>query len=88
MATDNTTSDNIAIRINDRFLISLVQFGWHRDPKDKLYADYQVEIAVLDKKYGRLLQDRDGYIDMKYIVNSKELISEIQKITSKYINIL
>lgn len=88
MAKDNTTSDNIAIRINDRFLISLVQFGWHRDPKDKLYANYQVEIAVLDKKYGRLLQDRDGYIDTKYIVNSKELISEIQKLTSKYINIL
>ena len=88
MVTDNTTSDNIAIRINDRFLISLVQFGWHRDPKDELYANYQVEIAVLDKKYGRLLQDRDGYIDTKYIVNSKELISEIQKLTSKYINIL
>jgi hypothetical protein len=88
MAIDNATSDNIAIRINDRFLISLVQFGWHRDPKDKLYANYQVEIAVLDKKYGRLLQDRDGYIDTKYIVNSKELISEIQKLTSKYINIL
>jgi hypothetical protein len=87
MATDNTTSDNIVIKINDRFLISLVQFGWHRDPKDELFSNYQVEIAVLDRKYG-LIQDKDGYVDLKYIVNSKDLISEIQKLTSKYINIL